>query len=185
MFQEAVVDVPQASSCRVYVIVTIIMKHDIVIPGRTILGTLQEIKSVFKGEVADAPPKVQHTSVEPNVAQVSSAQESASDWTSPFEFDPLTDSQNQAACQMLKEEADSFSKNDHDVGCIPALQLKVRLTDGNPVQKTNQSIPRPLYQEVKDYLEDLLERGCIERSESPYTSPVVCVRKKMAPFDSV
>ena len=56
--------------------------------------------------------------------------------------------------------------------------MKLKLSDTTPVQKTYTSIPRPLYAEVKYYLEDLLNRGWITKSQSSYASPVVCVRKK-------
>ena len=44
--------------------------------------------------------------------------------------------------------------------------------------RTYRSIPRHLYEEVKAYIEDLLNRGFITQSSSPYSSSVVCVRKK-------
>lgn len=78
----------------------------------------------------------------------------------------------------MKREAGAFSTGEQDMGCIRDLQMKVRLTDDIPVQRTYQSIPRPLYQEVRTYLQDLIERGWIVKSESPYAYPVVCVRKK-------
>ncbi|PIK37740.1 hypothetical protein BSL78_25428 [Apostichopus japonicus] len=34
------------------------------------------------------------------------------------------------------------------------------------------------YKEVKDYLQDLINRGWVTRSKSNYSSPVVCVRKR-------
>lgn len=40
---------------------------------------------------------------------------------------------------------------------------------------THQS---PLYQEMKDYLHDLIAQGWVAKSHSPYSSPIVCVRKK-------
>ena len=39
-------------------------------------------------------------------------------------------------------------------------------------------MPKPLYPEVKAYIEDLLNRNFIKKSSSSYSSPVVCVRKK-------
>uniref|UniRef100_H3ABA9 ribonuclease H n=1 Tax=Latimeria chalumnae TaxID=7897 RepID=H3ABA9_LATCH len=42
----------------------------------------------------------------------------------------------------------------------------------------NMSIPKPLHQEVKEYLQDLLNQGWIVQSRSLYSSPVVCMRKK-------
>jgi len=47
-----------------------------------------------------------------------------------------------------------------------------------PVQKKYTSVPRPLYPEVKPYIEDLLNYNFITESRSPHSSPVVCVRKK-------
>lgn len=41
-----------------------------------------------------------------------------------------------------------------------------------------QSVPKPLYQEMKDYLKDLIAQGWVEKSTSSYSSLVVCVRKK-------
>ncbi len=69
-------------------------------------------------------------------------------------------------------------ENDEDVGCIPSLELKIRLKDTTPVRRTYMSVPKPLHKEVKEYLEDLLNRGWITKSRSAYSSPMVCVRKK-------
>ena len=79
---------------------------------------------------------------------------------------------------MLTEEVDSFSRNDQDVGCAPGLELDIKLTDDKPVQKKYASIPRPLYGEVKGYIEDLLNHKFVKPSKSPYLSPCVCVRKR-------
>jgi transposase InsO family protein len=46
------------------------------------------------------------------------------------------------------------------------------------VAKTYMSVPKPLYREMKDYLHDLIAQGWVKKSNSPYASPVVCVRKK-------
>ena len=47
------------------------------------------------------------------------------------------------------------------------LQLNINLSDTAPVQKTYPGIPRPLYPEVKGYMEDLLNKKCITKSRSP------------------
>ena len=43
------------------------------------------------------------------------------------------------------------------------------------MQRTYQSIPHPLYREVRDYLTHLLERGWIQNSSSEYLLPLVCI----------
>lgn len=56
--------------------------------------------------------------------------------------------------------------------------MHITLNGTSPVQKTYMSVPKPLHNEVKEYLQDLLNRGWIIPSQSPYSSPVVCVQKK-------
>lgn len=85
---------------------------------------------------------------------------------------------------MLREESASFSKTDDDIGCIEKLQLCIALKDTVPVAKTYLSVPKLLYREMKDYLHDLIAQGWVQKSNSPYASPVVCVRKKMGAYDS-
>ena len=79
---------------------------------------------------------------------------------------------------MLREECHSFARNDEDIGCINNLELGINLTTYEPVQKNYVSVPRPLYPEVKQYIEDLLNKQFIKESRSAYSSPVVCIRKK-------
>ena len=79
---------------------------------------------------------------------------------------------------MLTEEQDSFARDDNDIGMIQDLKLEINLEDKTPVQKNYIAVPRPLYPEVKSYIEDLLNRNFIKKSKSPYSSQVVCVCKK-------
>ena len=43
---------------------------------------------------------------------------------------------------MLTEEADSFSKDDDDVGCAEGLQININFSDNHPVQKNYTAIPK-------------------------------------------
>ena len=90
----------------------------------------------------------------------------------------LTEEQQVIVCKMLYEERDSFSKSDEEIGCITSVEMKINLSDETPVQQNYNSVPRPLYPEIKAYIEDLLNRGWIVKSKSNYSSPVVAVRKR-------
>eukprot|EP00794_Sanderia_malayensis_P011483 gene11483-12680_t len=59
---------------------------------------------------------------------------------------------------MLEEESGSFSANDSDIGIATGLEMNIELNDHNPVQKNYLAVPRPLYGEVKAYIEDLLNK---------------------------
>ena len=82
--------------------------------------------------------------------------------------------QKDLALKLLTEEADSFARDDSDVGCIRDLELNLDLEDQTPVQKNYVAVPKPLYPEVKAYIEDLLNPDFIRKSSSSYSSPVVC-----------
>ena len=50
--------------------------------------------------------------------------------------------------------------------------------DEVPVAEAYRKIPRNLYDEVKNHVNNLLANGWVRQSYSPYSSPMVCVRKK-------
>ena len=76
----------------------------------------------------------------------------------------LAAEQKLIAQQMLREESYCFFQGDEDIGCCEELEMKINLTDNIPVQKSYNAIPKPLYPEVKQYIEDLLNRKFIRRS---------------------
>lgn len=75
---------------------------------------------------------------------------------------------------MLYEQSDVFAREEGDIGCIPGLQLKINTTDSTPVQKSYNSIPRPLYKEVKDYVQKLLNRVDPKICVSSFVTGGVC-----------
>lgn len=80
--------------------------------------------------------------------------------------------------KMLREESSAFARDPNDIGHIPRLQMLINLKDDIPVQKAYSSIPKQMFAEVKEYIQDLLAKGWVVKSKSPFASPVVCVRKK-------
>ena len=78
------------------------------------------------------------------------------------------------ALKLFMEETGSFAKDDNDVGYIPDLELDLDLEDQTPVQKNYAAVPKPLYPEVKAYIEDSLNRNFI-RNHHPRTALRSCV----------
>ena len=79
---------------------------------------------------------------------------------------------------IIREEWEVFSKKDDDAGENKIYPTEINLKDSNPVQLNYNSVPRNLYNELKMYIEDLLNKKWIVHSNSSYSSPVVVVRKK-------
>jgi len=183
------VTVAGGSTCRVNIHVDNPTKHDITLKGRTILGHLQQVKSVTPLEVKlkeENSPSI-HVEESPNVDMPEQCVNEGSNMTceeQPCSYIPdidtkdLTEEQRLIVRKMLAEEAESFSKTDDDVGRAEELHVDINLTDSVPVQRKYTAIPRALYAKVKQYVENLLNRGWIQKSKSAYSSPVVCVRKK-------
>lgn len=183
---ETLVTLQRGNSSRIDIDVYNNTKHDITLKGRTVLGQLQLVTSVTPLEVqlkeeisacAVTSSSSNDKSVDTNLTQTSSSSKLQGS-LAQIDLEHLNESERELVVKMLNEEAESFSKDDEDIGCIPELQMKLELSDKEPVQKSYMSVPRPLYAEVKHYIEDLLNRGWIRRSRSSYSSTVVCVRKK-------
>ena len=117
-------------------------------------------------------------SVEPSGVQEEESGEV--DDLSPVKFDlsHLDADQQKIMEEMLEEVKDVFSRSDSDIGDIKDFEMKIQLTDEIPVKEAYRKIPRHMYAEVKNYIDDLLANGWVRESCSSYSSPVVCVRKK-------
>ena len=169
-------------SSKVNVEIVNVSKHDIVIPKRSTIGCIELLQSVTPLDVKlkESPDRSKDTDrVIQSTDKVDEDVTDVPEFIRDFDLSGPSEEQKQAALKLLSEERDSFAKDDNDIGCIPDLKLSsINLTDNVPVHKNYVAIPRPLYPEVKAYIEDLLTRNFISKSTSPYSSPVVCVRKK-------
>ena len=94
-----------------------------------------------------------------------------------MEMSGLTEAQKVQAREMLIEMKEVFSIDD-EIGQAKDLEMEIKTTDEVPVQKSYNSIPRPLINEVKQHIEDMINRQWITKSRSAWSSPVVIVRKK-------
>ncbi|TKS84065.1 Retrovirus-related Pol polyprotein from transposon 412 [Collichthys lucidus] len=156
-------------------------KHEITVPKRTTLGTIEHVTKVIETNApephqADSTPRKMATVEVSSV--ISSSTSPPEPWLPPVDISHLSPEQQQVVKEVLQEECGAFSRSSDDIGCIPSLQMEIRTKDDIPVQRAYASIPKPLYREVKEYIQELLVKGWIVKSQSPYAAPVICVRKK-------
>jgi hypothetical protein len=87
-------------------------------------------------------------------------------WMKKIDVSHLSTSQQKLVKRMLRRNADVFSKDGSDIGAIKDLQMKINLKDADPVKASYTSVPKPLYKEVNEYVEDLLASGWVQKSFS-------------------
>ena len=80
--------------------------------------------------------------------------------------------------ELITEVADVFCIDEDGIGSVTDCKMKINLKDKTPFQKSFHSIPKALHQQVKNYVEDLSNKGWIKKSCSSYSSLVVAVCKK-------
>lgn len=185
----SLVDVPLGSSKCVKIPIQNSTQHTIYLTQRTVLGTLEEIadlkpvlnskhKNIESIQTCGAQLCTNSQSYHNKELDREAVSKVRDKWHPPVDVSHLAEEEQRIVRQMLYEESMAFAKDEADIGCIPELQLRINLRDDTPIQKSYNAIPKPLYREVKDYVQNLLNRGWIRKSTSAYSSPVVCVRKK-------
>ena len=152
-------------------------------PKRTVLGRIELVRLVTAVDVRlkDGEESKDRNMMDDSKASTTREKHAANQEegiTPNVDLHKLSAEQQRVARKCCMKNVTPLPQMKNDVGCIPDLMMNINLTDTRPVQKNYTAIPRPLYPEVKHYLEDLLNRNFIRKSKSPYSSSVVCVRKK-------
>lgn len=84
----------------------------------------------------------------------------------PADLGRLSQEQERIVQGMLKQEIGAFAREDGDIGFARDLELEINVVDDKPVQRAYNSIPKLLYDEVKEHLQEMINRGWISKSKS-------------------
>lgn len=79
---------------------------------------------------------------------------------------------------LLYEYTNLFAKSDSDLRRTDIVRHKIDTGTNPPVQIPPRRVPTHLTKEIDKHLDDMLERGVIEQSNSPWSAPVVLIKKK-------
>ena len=80
--------------------------------------------------------------------------------------------------QLFRDYAHIFALESLDMGHTSIVKHEIRLDNYTPFKERYHRIPPHLFDEVRNHLKEMIEVGAIRKSNSPWASAVVLVRKK-------
>ena len=90
----------------------------------------------------------------------------------------LGDSEADRLVEGLSRYAGVFAQHDLDLGCFPAVKHCISTGDAQPIRQPPRRTPLGFEGEEEEHLQQMLDAGIVEPSQSEWASPVVLVRKK-------
>lgn len=90
----------------------------------------------------------------------------------------LTEDQQTDLRTLLQKWTKVFAQHDEDFGHTDLVQHAIHTGDVPPIKERYRPLPPAMYKEMKTLLADMLEKGVIRDSCSPWAAPIVLVRKK-------
>ena len=92
--------------------------------------------------------------------------------------DTLTTSQVQLLTAQIVAYHDIFALQEHDRGKVDNVMHSININDHSPIHQPPRQISFAQRKEMLKLVNDILQHNIIERSSSPWSSPVVLVKKK-------
>jgi hypothetical protein len=84
--------------------------------------------------------------------------------------------------ELIMQYHNVISKDKFDLERASVIKHKIKMRDGQPLHARQFRIPFAHEETILDYVDELLRRGAIEVSRSPYNLPIFCVGKKKLPI---
>ena len=91
---------------------------------------------------------------------------------------PISPEWKERISGVLSRHRAAFSEEDLDIGCTSTVRHSIKLSDDTPFRQKSRRIPPADFEDARRHIEELLSKGVIRESASPYASPIVLVRKK-------
>jgi len=95
----------------------------------------------------------------------------------------LSDGDKAKFHNLFKRYRDVFAFSDHQLGRTSLVQHVIKTGDAAPIKQRPYRTSPESKQEIGRQVNDMLERGIIQESVSPWSIPVVLVKKKMVNLD--
>lgn len=165
LVKPCLVNLPSRQPCKLPVIISNESERDVTLPAKSVIAELSAIHAAapyrqsVTGQSESEPPK-----------------------TSTLNFDfansPIPPDWKARITQKLNSMSDVFAHDDLDFGRTDKVKHHIKLFEETPFKHRARPIHPHDVGAVRKHLQELLDAGVIRESESPFSSPIVVVRKK-------
>jgi len=90
----------------------------------------------------------------------------------------LSTPEQEEVYQFLTEFSDLFSSGPQDLGCTDLVQHRINTGQTPPIRQPPRRLPLAKREEAEMAVQEMQKHGVIEPASSPWSSPVVLVKKK-------
>lgn len=136
--------------------------HAITLTPKTIIAEIHAIQSVQPANNKTVNPK----------------SENKSNLQFDFGDSPISSEWKQRITDKLNSMPEVFAQHELDFGRTGKIKHHITLSDPTPFKHRARPIHPQDLEAVRNHLQQLLDAGVIRESESPFSSPIVVVRKK-------
>ena len=89
-----------------------------------------------------------------------------------------SDENQQKVKDLIVEYEQLFALDDLELGKTDLVKHKIELHNPKPFKERHRRIPPHQYEEIRKHLKEMIEIGAIRKSNSPWCSAIVLVKKK-------
>lgn len=172
LVKAGLVDLPRQRPYKLPVVICNESDHDIVIPARCTIAQICTCQTILLKEHSVAEP--------PESLQKAPETEPSQKPTLDFNFgeSAIPPEWKERITRQLSNMPDVFAQHDSDFGRTDKVKHHIKLSDETPFKQRARPIHPQDIEAVRRHIQELLNAGVIRESESPFSSPIVVVRKK-------
>ncbi len=174
------ITMPTQHPYKVPVILRNETEHDITLPTNCIIAELAVVQDILQDTHPYQKPTNPDEESFPSENQRDAATSRRQEKKLKLDFgdSPLSEEWKTRITEKLNNYSDVFAHHDLDFGHTTKVKHHIRLKDETPFKQRPRPIHPQDFEAVRRHLKTLLDAGVIRESESPFSSPIVVVKKK-------